>query len=384
MRLISILTTVFLAACGGGGSSAPEETPTPTPAPTTQNCNVFVTKGPYPQIWPTLEWNTASLESQGMCPDEVQSVIDYAFLEGNDTGAIIVIRNGYIVIEEYDSGKTENDLATSWSVGKSFASALMGVALEEGLVSSLDETTGQYFSEWAGTERENITIRNLMTLRTGLEADCLGPPNDFDNGGNSIYFSLDQVACALNRELQGPIGEKLYSYSNSDVMLAGEIMEITSGMKLDDYLDQKLGSIMNADYQWWEDAFGNSLGYCCIDATPRDFGRFGLLFARNGEWDGQQLIPQSWIELSTSFALNGEYGYYWWPINGHNGFVAIGLHGQTIAVIPEDNLVIMRFGNYSRLGDGSTVRVGTNGHSTSQPLSYDITSFINRVTALIR
>ena len=384
MRLISILTTVFLAACGGGGSSAPEETPTPTPAPTTQNCNVFVTKGPYPQIWPTLEWNTASLESQGMCPDEVQSVIDYAFLEGNDTGAIIVIRNGYIVIEEYDSGKTENDLATSWSVGKSFASALMGVALEEGLVSSLDETTGQYFSEWAGTERENITIRNLMTLRTGLEADCLGPPNDFDNGGNSIYFSLDQVACALNRELQGPIGEKLYSYSNSDVMLAGEIMEITSGMKLDDYLDQKLGSIMNADYQWWEDAFGNSLGYCCIDATPRDFGRFGLLFARNGEWNGQQLIPQSWIELSTSLALNGEYGYYWWPINGHNGFVAIGLHGQTIAVIPEDNLVIMRFGNYSRLGDGSTVRVGTNGHSTSQPLSYDITSFINRVTALIR
>ena len=384
MRLISILTTVFLAACGGGGSSAPEETPTPTPAPTTQNCNVFVTKGPYPQIWPTLEWNTASLESQGMCPDEVQSVIDYAFLEGNDTGAIIVIRNGYIVIEEYDSEKTENDLATSWSVGKSFASALMGVALEEGLVSSLDETTGQYFPEWVRTERENITIRNLMTLRTGLEADCLGPPNDFDNGGNSIYFSLDQVACALNRELQGPIGEKLYSYSNSDVMLAGEIMEITSGMKLDDYLDQKLGSIMNADYQWWEDAFGNSLGYCCIDATPRDFGRFGLLFARNGEWDGQQLIPQSWIELSTSLALNGEYGYYWWPINGHNGFVAIGLHGQTIAVIPEDNLVIMRFGNYSRLGDGSTVRVGTNGHSTSQPLSYDITSFINRVIALIR
>ena len=384
MRLISILTTVFLAACGGGGSSAPEETPTPTPAPTTQNCNVFVTKGPYPQIWPTLEWNTASLESQGMCPDEVQSVIDYAFLEGNDTGAIIVIRNGYIVIEEYDSGKTENDLATSWSVGKSFASALMGVALEEGLVSSLEETTGQYFSEWAGTERENITIRNLMTLRTGLEADCLGPPNDFDNGGNSIYFSLDQVACALNRELQGPIGEKLYSYSNSDVMLAGEIMEITSGMKLDEYLDQKLGSIMNADYQWWEDAFGNSLGYCCIDATPRDFGRFGLLFARNGEWDGQQLIPQSWIELSTSLALNGEYGYYWWPINGHDGFVALGLHGQSIAVIPEDNLVIMRFGNYSRLGDGSTVRVGTNGHSTSQPLSFDTTSFINRVTALIR
>ena len=384
MRLISILTTVFLVACGGGGSSTPEETPTPTPAPTTQNCNVVVTKGPYPQIWPTLEWNTASLESQGMCPDEVQSVIDYAFLEGNDTGAIIVIRNGYIVIEEYDSEKTENDLATSWSVGKSFASALMGVALEEGLVSSLDETTGQYFSEWAGTERENITIRHLMTLRTGLEADCLGPPNDYDNGGNSIYFSLDQVACALNRELQGPIGNKLYGYSNSDVMLAGEIMEITSGMKLDEYLDQKLGSIMNADYQWWEDAVGNSLGYCCIDATPRDFGRFGLLFARNGEWNGQQLIPESWIELSTSLALDGEYGYYWWPINDHNGFVALGLHGQTIAVIPEDNLVIMRFGNYSRLGDGTTVRAGGNGHSTNEPLSYDITSFINRVTALIR
>ena len=384
MRLISILTTVLLVACGGGGSSAPEENSTPTPAPTTQNCNVFVTKGPYPQTWPTLEWSTASLESQGMCPDEVQSVIDYAFLEGNDTGAIIVIRNGYIVIEEYDSGKTEDDLATSWSVGKSFASALMGVALEEGLVSSLDETTGQYFSEWAGTERENITIRHLMTLRTGLEADCLGPPNDYDNGGNSIYFSLDQVACALNRELIGPIGEKLYGYSNSDVMLAGEVMEITSGMKLDDYLEQKLGSIMNANYQWWEDASGNSLGYCCIDATPRDFGRFGLLFARNGEWDGQQLIPQSWIELSTSLALNGEYGYYWWPINGHDGFVALGLHGQTIAVIPEDNLVIMRFGNYSRLGDGSTVRVGGNGHSTSQPDSYDVTSFIDRVTALIR
>ena len=384
MRLISILITILLVACGGGDSSAPEETPTPTPSPITQNCNVVVTKGPYPQIWPTLEWNTASLESQGMCPDEVQSVIDYAFLEGNDTGAIIVIRNGYIVIEEYDSGKTENDLATSWSVGKSFASALMGVALEEGLVSSLDETTGQYFPEWAGTERENITIRHLMTLRTGLKRDCQGPPNEYDNGDGSIYFSSDQVACALNRELQGPIGEKLYYYSNSDVMLAGEIMEITSLMKLDDYLDQKLGSIVNADYQWWEDEVGNSLGYCCIDATPRDFGKFGLIFARNGEWDGQQLIPESWIELSTSLALNGEYGYYWWPIDGHDGFVAKGLHGQTIAVIPEENLVIMRFGNYSRLGDGSTVRTGENFHFTNAPLSFDSTSFINRVTALIR
>jgi len=384
MRSFSILFTIFLVACGGGDSSSSAATTDPTPAPSTQNCNVAVAKGPYSSAWPGLEWDTATLASQGMCPDEVDNVIDYAFLEGNETGAIIVIRNGYIVIEEYSSDRTENDLTTSWSVGKSFTSAIMGIALEDNLINSIDERTGQYFPTWSGTERENITIRNLMTLTTGLSADCIGPPNDYTDGGNSIYFSIDQVACALNRELEGAVGDKLYGYSNSDVMLAGEIIESTAGIKLEKYLNQKIGIEIGANYEWWEDAVGNSLGYCCIDATPKDFARFGLLFARNGNWNGNQLIPNSWVELSTSSALNGQYGYYWWPMQEYDGFIAIGLHGQMIAIIPEEDLVILRFSKYERLGDGSTVRAGTNGHSTSQPLSFDVNSFVSRVTALIR
>ena len=106
MRLISILTTVLLVACGGGGSSAPEENPTPTPAQPHKTAMCLLLKAHTSNL-ANIGMEHCFFRKSGMCPDEVQSVIDYAFLEGNDTGAIIVIRNGYIVIEEYDSGKTE-------------------------------------------------------------------------------------------------------------------------------------------------------------------------------------------------------------------------------------------------------------------------------------
>jgi CubicO group peptidase (beta-lactamase class C family) len=149
-----------------------------------------------------------------MCPDNINEAMDYAFQDGNFTGAVIVIRNGYIVAERYADDRMATDLVTSWSVAKSFTSALIGKALDEGLISSLDQQVSEFIPAWKNTDKEVITLRQLMTVKTALEL----------LDGGDFYGEEDQLQVSIDRNLIGQPGEQLYTYSNSDVMLAGEVV----------------------------------------------------------------------------------------------------------------------------------------------------------------
>ena len=369
-RVITFLVSALLVSCGGGGSGSDNSvnvSPPITSTPTT-GCSVSFESGPFTKVWPGLSWETATPESQGMCPDNINEAMDYAFQEGNFTGAVIVIRNGFIVAERYADDRMATDLVTSWSVAKSFTSALIGKALDEGLITSLDQQVAEFIPTWQDSDKEVITLRQLMTVKTALEL----------LDGGDFYDSEDQLQVSIDRNLIGQPGEQLYTYSNSDVMLAGEVVRSSTSMTPKTYLDQKIGSVIRFSGEWWQDTKGHILTYCCLDSTARDFGRFGLLFARNGEWEGQEVLSDNWITESTAPALSGQYGFYWWPAP-NTGFTALGVQGQIVAVYPAEDLVIMRFSSYTRMGDGSVVRTGSNYHATTEPTNFENNTFIDNV-----
>ena len=345
------------------------------------SCSVSVSSTPPTPIWPGQSWETATPQSQGICPDSINEALDYAFATGNDAGAVLVIKNGYIVAERYSSGKSATDLVTSWSVAKSFTSALIGAALDDGFINDLDQSLADFIPSWADTEKADITLRHLLTVRTALrildDDDGDGVPD-----GGEFYNSPDQLAVSLARPLDGTPGEQIYIYSNSDVMIAGEIVQASTGMPADDYLAERLGNIIGFSGEWWTDSTDHVMSYCCLDAEPRDFARFGLLYARGGDWNGTRLLSHTWYEESTEPALNDTYGYYWWPLD-NDGYAALGVMGQMIAVFPEDDLVVLRFGNYTRMGDGSTVRQGNNYHQTSEPANYARNTFLDTIQAAL-
>ncbi len=286
---------------------------------------------------------------------------------GNATGAVLVIKNGYIVFERYATDRGIEDKVTSWSVGKSITSMLMGIALDEERIASRDQSVSTFVSEWNTDARADITIDHIMTLRTALaEPDA-----------NSFYSASNQLGMAVNRDLVGTPGEKHVTYSNADVMVAGEVLEQATGISAHDYLDLHVGASIGFKGDWWVDEQGKVMTYCCMDSTPREFARFGLLYARNGLWIDAQVVPSDWIAHSTAPALdNATYLYYWWPV-ARGGYGAFGLQGQMVVVYQELDLVVLRFSRYVRRGDGRPIKTPSNFHDTPRPEDFDNGTFLS-------
>ena len=395
-RLLEIcfvyLLTVLCISCGGGGGSAgpssqgasssgqvsasSTQSQTSSSSSLIEGCSVSVSNEAE-LTWPTLDWEQGLPELNGFCPSKLENALNYAFAEGNETGAVLIVKNGKLIAERYSEDRTANDLVTSWSVAKSFTSALLGAAVDEGYLIGLDQELGDFFTEWRDTKKAEITIEQLLTVKTGL--DLLKDDNgDGIPDGDDLYNSEDQVGISLSRSLVGEPGSRNYLYSNSDVMLAGELVKEATGVSVSDYLDTGLGKKIGFTGEWWVDAQSSVLSYCCLDSTPRSFARFGLLFARNGLWIADQVLSEDWVRHSTQPAKFNEYGYFWWPA-GNNGFSALGVMGQMISVFPDDDLVILRFSKYQRMGDGRAVREISNYHQTSEPELFDNQEFIGLV-----
>ena len=389
-----IVITLFLMGCGGGSgggsdptpaSSASNTTPSTASSSTTSSGSTNVaTAGCSKSVsntstvyWPENTWQTATPETSGMCPDAIDAALEYAFAAGNDTGAVLIIKNGAIVAERYAEDRDSSSLVTSWSVAKSVTSALVGAALESGDIKGLAQPLGNYFGAWADTPKAAITVEHLLTVKTGLE--LLGDEDgDGVPDGGDLYLASDQVALSLSRELIGTPGEQLHIYSNSDVMLAGELVRQATGQSPAEYWNNGIANKLGITSAWWTDESGQVLSYCCLDATPRDFAKFGLLYARKGLWQDQQVISADWISHSTQPAKFGTYGYYWWPA-AQGGYAALGVMGQLIGIYPEHDLVVLRFSRYVRRGDGSTVRTGDNYHNTNEPANFSNEVFLNKV-----
>jgi CubicO group peptidase (beta-lactamase class C family) len=279
------------------------------------------------------------------------------YLDASGTTAFLVIRNDKVLYERYFNGYDEHSLNTSFSMAKSFASALVGIAIDEGDIKSVDEPITKYLPELLERDRrfKSITIRHLLTMSSGIKYEEGGDlPWSEEADDTKTYYGTDLRGLALSCEIEGEPGE-YFEYNNYNPLLVGMILERSTGMPVARYMEQKLWKPvgMGADGSWSLDSTGDGFEKMesGVNARARDFARFGMLFAREGNWEGGQLISQGWIDESTrpdtSTDPSRDYQYFWWvnTLDGETShFSARGKYGQYIYIAPEKDLVIVRLG----------------------------------------
>jgi CubicO group peptidase (beta-lactamase class C family) len=311
--------------------------------------------------WPGDDWEVRAPADDGLDPVALQDAIGWAMSDERSTQALLVAHRGRLVAEAYDPEHVADDLATSWSMAKSMASVLVGIAVDRGELGGFDETFTDVFPAWADDDRATITLDALIAMRSGLAWGA--PPNE----ELELFLATpDQLAVAADRELEHPVGST-WKYSSGDAMLVSGILEHYSGERLTDYAQEHLFGPLGMTATWWTDVDGHALTYCCVDATPRDLLRFGLMAARGGAWGEQRVVSEDWLDATTAAQEDAPwYGGMWWTylddvtVHGEpvRSFVADGLGNQRTYVFPSLDLVVLRVVKYARTGTGY-VRSGT-------------------------
>jgi CubicO group peptidase (beta-lactamase class C family) len=279
-------------------------------------------------------------------PSTNGSLEDY--LDASGTTAFLLIHDDKVLYEGYLDGYDETSIHTSFSMAKSFASALVGIAIDEGHIKSVDEPITNYIPELLERDErfESITIRDLLTMSTGINYEEGGDlPWSEEADDTKTYYATDLRELALeNCRIEEEPGE-YFEYNNYNPLLVGLILERATGMSVSGYLQEKLWKPMGmeADGSWSLDSTqsGFEKMESGLNARARDFGRFGMLFAKEGRWEGEQLISQGWIEQSTRADTSTDpsqgYQYFWWVDTpaATNHFSARGNYGQYIYVAPD-------------------------------------------------
>ena len=283
------------------------------------------------------------------------------------TNAFIVLRDDKIVYENYFNGNTRDSIHTAFSASKSFVSALIGAAIADGSISSVNDPTIKYIPELAGRGLDEMTIRDLMLMNSGIryEYNMDLPFYKHPFGDDSLsYYSPDLRKTALQVEADGaPIG-KTFHYNNYHLLLEGLILERSTGMTVSEYMQEKFWVPMGAEYpaSWSldSDASGFEKMESGINARAIDYARFGSIFLHNGFWNGVQILPEAWVKDSTvpldpdphddglPKEIDFYYKYHWSGLKTPDGtydYFAEGHFGQLIYVAPRKNVVIVRLGD---------------------------------------
>jgi CubicO group peptidase (beta-lactamase class C family) len=268
------------------------------------------------------------------------------FQDVSRASGLLVIHKGRIILERYAHGRGPNDRWTSFSIAKSVTSTLVGAAVRDGAIKSLDDPASRYIPELKGGSFEGVTIRNLLTMTSGVRftEDYADPASDFSRFTTGTGPSFFKLMSGQPRE--HPAGSN-YHYSTADSNLLGAVVIRATGKSLSDYLSEKIWQPfgMEQDGVWMVSDEGMETGGICFSATLRDYGRIGLFMLGGGLANGKPVLPKGWIEEATTKRIatsySGlDYGYQWWVRPGV--FQGIGIMGQSLVVVPEEQLVIVQ------------------------------------------
>ncbi|MEG0796792.1 MAG: serine hydrolase [Odoribacter sp.] len=289
--------------------------------------------------------------------DYTMSPEDNDFLEKYGTVSFLVIQNDSILYEEYWDGWTPETLSNIFSATKSIVGLLIGIAHDEGAIASLDDKVGKYLPEFKEGGKDRITVRHLLTMSSGLNWD--EAYTALISKTTQAYYGdqIRQLVMEL-KSIEEP-GVR-YSYKSGDTQLLSFVLEAATGKTISEYAQEKLWKPMQVprDALWNLDkAGGDEKSYCCFNTTARDMAHFSRLILNNGNWNGKQLISETYLKEATSPAANLEnefgdgpldyYGFQIWVIH-YKGmqFPAFrGLGGQYIFTIPQKNAIVVRMGH---------------------------------------
>lgn len=291
-----------------------------------------------------------------------------ALLEASGTTAFLVIRDDTLLYEDYFNGFQRDSWFTSFSVAKAFDSALIGLAINDGFIGSVNDAVVSYLPELKGRGLDDLTIRNLLRMDCGVryEQSDLTDFLTMQSDDSKTYYMPDLRALALTiRPSREPIGS-CYRYNNYYPILEGMILERVTGMSVSEYLQERLWKPLGMEYPatWSINQEGDGLEKMesGLNARAIDFAKFGRLYLNRGVWEGRQILPEAWVLESTApeakddrpqtgtelySETDGYYQYHWWGTKRENGlydFAAAGHLGQYIFVRPDQNLILVRFG----------------------------------------
>jgi CubicO group peptidase (beta-lactamase class C family) len=288
------------------------------------------------------------------------------FAERTYTNAFLVIRHGQVVFEDYRNRSEPMTRFLSMSMAKTITSMLVGIALSEHKIASLDDPAEKYVPELKGSAYEGVTIRQILQMRSGVDYEErfeFGPHPSFLVRLHQRAIILNKMrfaAGALETKRKAPPGSR-FNYSTLDAMVLGWILESATGEKLEDYTRDKLWGPLGAqaDAFWLADGppgQGRALNGMGFNATLRDYGRLGLLMLRGGKRGDTQVVPAGWIGQATAMVPTGiaegargfpGYGFQVWQVDDEPGaFCAVGLAGQYIYVSPATDTVIVKLSYY--------------------------------------
>lgn len=324
-------------------------------------------EAPFP--WPTDGWTRSAPEEQGLNAGILTDLVARIRKgeEYPDIHSLLIVRNGFLVVEEYFAGYDADDLHTIQSVTKSITSALIGIAIDQGKIRGVNEKVLGFFPEHrdAGNGdagKAALTIEHLLTMRTGTdfhESPYTGSPLQRMNvlARGWIRFVLDSPM------IRDP--GTAFQYDSGGVILLAGILRKTTGLHADVFADRHLFEPLGITRSRWHTA-GDGVPHTGggLHLRPRDMAKFGLLYLRRGRWEDRQILPERWVELSTKRHVEGVppsgragYGYLWWILppsreGASNGdlYAAMGHMGQYIFVVPQHEMV-------------AVVTAGTSSHA---------------------
>lgn len=293
--------------------------------------------------WPTEDWQTANPSDHGIDNSRLEKMFTLIDDQNINLHSLLIVKDGYIVAEKYYDEFDENTPHVQYSVTKSFTSALIGIALEDGTLSDVDQKVVDFFpdllidrsDEW----KNSITIEDVLTMRAGLDW----------TEGNSGYVQLMEAADATTYMLTLPMYQEPgtgFRYCSGCSYLLSAILQESANTNTLTYAKTHLFEPLGIQDVTWE-KLQNSVpnGGWGLFLTPRQMAKFGYLYLNNGQWEGRQVIPSAWVEASTAPGRYVDeyvdYGYQWWIYKDLGVFAAQGLYGQKIYVIPDLQMIVV-------------------------------------------
>jgi CubicO group peptidase (beta-lactamase class C family) len=300
------------------------------------------------EYWPTSGWKTSTPEMQGM--DSAKLSIAEEFIQNRlpDAYSLLVVKNGYLVFEKYYRSGNPERVATVHSVTKSVTSALIGIALDQGYLSRVDQKMIEFFPEYVTSEldprKKEISLKHLLMMSAGFKWNDWGPIL-FD-----WYLSSDWGEFTIQLPLENNPGDK-FNYNSSVSHLLSIILSQSTEDSSLDFAKKNLFEPLGIQSAFWhQDPQGYTIGGFGLGLSARDLAKIGFLYLNNGYWNGQSIVPEHWVKESTRqwmfvnsvYGPTG-YGYQWWikAVDGCGSYRAWGRRGQFITVVPKLDLVIV-------------------------------------------
>lgn len=274
-----------------------------------------------------------------------------AWIEERKLTGLVVLHQGKLVHEDYFLGTNEHDKRISWSVAKSYLSALTGILIEEGVIESIDDPVTKYVPGLIGGAYDGATLKDVLQMSSGVhfDEDYLDPKSDINRMGRALALgqSMDRFAEALKERDREP-GQH-WQYVSIDTHVIGMVIEGASKRRVADLLSEKVIHHLGVETApvYLTDKGGTAFVLGGLNMPTRDYARFGQMYLQGGEFDGKQVVPASWVEASTVPSAKTEpglegYGYQWWiaPDAKAGEYYARGIYGQYIYINEDAEVVI--------------------------------------------